>query len=264
MAFAGVVIGAALTTGGLSYYNPAMAGLCAFLVCASGNIVNDLLDVEIDRINRPNRVLVKGTVSIRLAWILAFILNLLAIANAAILGIAVAVAVVLAIVLLTIYNFKSKKIPLLGNVVIATLGGMTFLTGGLAVSSHSAFILPGPIIPACFAFLFHLVREIVKDAEDIVGDQALGIQTLPQLMGVKKALALAAAFYLMMVIVTVVPVVFGWYGLWYAVLAIGIVDLPGLGLIWYLWSDPTPKRLSLGSTLLKVGMGIGALSLILV
>ena len=92
--------------------------------------------------------------------------------------------------LLVAYNLYLKKVPLVGNVAVALLAGMTFITGGLAYDPVFTFRLPGPLIPATFAFFFHLVREIVKDVQDIDGDSRLGVKSLPMVVGVSRSLLL--------------------------------------------------------------------------
>lgn len=154
LAMVGVVVGAYMTWLRPLYGGPLLAAAAAFLVCAGGNVVNDLLDVEIDRINHPQRVLVRKTLSRRYAIILAVALNALALTMAAIVNWAVAGIALASVILLLLYNFRLKRIPLVGNVTICVLAGLTFITGGVAVDHVMAFTLPGPIVPAVFAFFF--------------------------------------------------------------------------------------------------------------
>ena len=172
----------------------------------------------------------------------------------------VATAVVL---LLVAYNFLLKRIPLAGNLAIAVLGGLTFVTGGLAVDPKLALALPGPLIAALFAFLFHLVREIVKDVQDLEGDSSVGLRTLPQVIGVRRSLGLALMLFVMLVILTYLPILYGWFGTYYQIITVYVVDLPLLLLLILVWGNPTPSLLRIGSFGLKVGMGLGLIALIL-
>lgn len=262
MAALGVWVGARLTPSEWVLYDTTMAALAAFLVCAAGNIINDLVDTEIDRINRPERVLVRGALSRGYATGLAIAMNVLAIAVAATVNWAVTAVVVLAIALLTLYNFRLKRTVLTGNTLVALLGALTFVTGGLAANMDAVSHLPGPLIPAAFAFLFHLVREIVKDTEDIVGDSRRGVVTFPQVMGIRPALAVAAALFVLLVFLTLVPIMAGWFGRWYSVITVYFVDLPLLGLLIAAWFRPRPRWLRLTSTALKIGMALGVVALI--
>jgi len=263
MAFAGVAVGAWLTPIKMAYYGPAMAGISAFLVCGAGNALNDWRDIDIDRVNRPNRVLVKGDLSPRFALNLSIGLNALALGTAISVGWEVFCIVVTAIALLLLYNLWAKRIPGLGNAVIALLGGMTFMTGGLAADPKMWLALPGPLIPALFAVLLHLIREIVKDAEDIEGDLQAGVTTLPQILGIRTALVVALVLMLALAVATLVPVWQGWFGTTYEVIALYIIDLPLLLILISIVAVPSKRRLRLASHGLKVAMVIGGVALLM-
>lgn len=264
MTMLGVALGAHLTQAEPAYYGPVMAALCAFLVCASGNIVNDLVDTEIDRINKPHRVLVRQALSRRFAAVLAIGLAAAAVGIALTVSWPVTLIGLAAIALLAAYNLRLKRVPLLGNTVIALLGGMTFITGGLAVDPGRTFRLPGPVIPAVFAFLFHLVREIVKDVQDREGDRRLGVTTLPHRIGVRKSLLVALALFVVLVASTLAPIAAGWFGGWYTVITVFLVDLPLTVLLILMCVNPSVRLVRVGSTALKAGMLLGVLALAVV
>lgn len=261
MAALGVWVGARLTPAEWALYDTTMAALAAFLVCAGGNIVNDLIDIEIDRINRPDRVLVRGALSRGYAVGLAIAISTFGIVVAATVNWAVTTVVIVAIALLMVYNFYLKKTVLAGNSLVALLGALTFITGGLAADIEATWRLPGPIIPAVFAFLFHLVREIVKDVEDILGDSRQGVVTLPQVLGLRSALGLALALFAVLALLTTVPIAADWFGRWYSIITVYFVDLPLAALLIAVWFRPHPGWLRLTSTALKVGMALGVAAL---
>ncbi len=241
---------------------PFLTSLATFLVCASGNIVNDIVDIPIDRINRPQRILVQQKIPLQSAYIFSVLLNLSALALAIFVSLDVFIAALIAISLLYFYNYKAKQIPFLGNIIIALLAGMVFITGGLSIDRLLAFTLPGPLIGAVFAFLFHLVREIVKDIEDIDGDLQSGIKTIPIIFGKKVSIAIAMSLFLILTLFTYLPILKGWYTEIYKILTVYIVDLPLLAFLILLWGNPTKKMLAATSLLLKIGMGIGIIALI--
>ena len=109
LAMAAVIIGAHVT-GGFALYGPFMASLAAFFVCAAGNVVNDLLDVESDRINHPSRVMVRETLTQKYAMVLAVILHLVGLFCAVSVNSSVLAATLIAIVLLAGYNFFLKLV----------------------------------------------------------------------------------------------------------------------------------------------------------
>jgi len=262
LAAVGVWIGAYLTWFHPVYFGPIVAGLAAFLVCAAGNVVNDLCDVGIDRISHPNRVLVRGGLSVQFARNLAIGLNAAAVILAVAVSWQVTAVAVFTIALLLAYNLRLKRTPLAGNATVALLAGLTFMTGGIAVDPVSAFRLPGPLIPCTFAFFFHLVREIIKDIQDIEGDRGHGINTLPQAVGVSRSLQLALLLFLVLVLLTLVPIARGWFGRSYEILTVYVVDLPLLALLIFLWGFPNRRMLAVTSTALKLGMAIGLLALL--
>ncbi len=245
-----------------SYFAPFIASLAAFFACAAGNTLNDILDIESDRINHPDRVLVKGSLSKRYVIILTVVFNFLALIFACIVSWSIFFIVALAIALLFAYNYFLKKTVFIGNIAIALLGGLTFITGGIAVSTEATFLLPGPLIPAVFSFLFHLIREIIKDIEDIKGDVEFDIKTLPQVIGKKASLWLALVLMIILIYLTLIPVLEGWFKGLYEIITIYFIDIPLLCLLILVIIKPTLKRLKVTSTALKVGMALGIIALL--
>lgn len=263
LAGVGVCVGAMMTWMIPQYYPILVASMAAFFVCAGGNVLNDIRDIETDRSSHPDRVLARGRLSTRLAWFIYALCNLIALVLGWSVNSPVLICVVIAIILLAWYSLFLKGIPVTGNMVIASLAGLTFMTGGVAIDTQLATILPGPIIPALFAFFFHLVREILKDVEDIEGDRRTNIRTLPQVIGVSASLGLCLGLFFILTILTYIPVLKGWFGLAYEVMVVYIVDLPLLALLIFIWGNPNRRLLRLGSVSLKVGMLIGMAALVI-
>ena len=225
--------------------------------------MNDRLDIEGDRINHPKRVLVTGMLSPKYARNLALVLNAAALLMAWAISLSMLLIGLVTVGLLSLYNLKLKRIPLVGNAVVALLAAMTFLTGGFAVNPDLVFRLPGPLVAAAFAFFFHLVREIVKDIQDMDGDRRAGLDSLPLRIGSGQSLTLALVLFTLMTLLTCVPVLKGWYGLAYEVIVVYLVDLPLLGFMIALRIRPTSRMLTAGSTALKIGMALGLVALVL-
>ena len=263
LAMVGVWLGAFLTVGEVFPAGWVAVGWAAFLACAGGNALNDILDLEIDRINRPRRVLVRGALSRRYALWVATTAMAASILIAAFSDLEVLIVVLSASALLALYNLKLKRWPLIGNAAIGILAGMTFIAGGLAVAPERTFDLPGPLIPAVFAFLMHLVREIVKDIEDIGGDRAVGIVTLPQIVGYRFAAGIAFVLFIALALLSLVPLLAGWFGRTYGLIVIFIVDLPIALLLFFIWLDQSRRLLSAGSFCLKLAMIVGVVALVL-
>jgi len=144
-----------------------MAGLSTALVTGGGNVLNDLLDLEGDRTNHPDRPLVTGEVSVGGARGLAvalFVLGVVVAVPVAVEEPLVGVILVVAVALLLAYEFRFKKAGFAGNLVVAFLTGVVFLYGG-AAAGNAVVLLPF----AAMAFLATLSREVIKDMEDVAG-----------------------------------------------------------------------------------------------
>ncbi len=259
----GVLVGAYLTRVCGATAPVILAAIATFFACAAGNTFNDISDVEADRINRPKRALPSGAISIQLAGYLTVGFAVIGLCLAYLAGGRVFGIVVLELVLLATYSLWLKRVPFLSNVIVAILGGMIFLTGGLAVDLELTFVLPGPLIAASFAFLLHLVREIVKDALDIEGDKAVGVKTLPIVVGVSLSIGIAFLFLCVLIMLTLFPTLNGWFGKAYTVIAVCLVDLPLLVVLQAAWWRPSPVSLQLSSLVLKIAMFFGLVALVL-
>lgn len=238
------------------------AALAAFFICGAGNVHNDIVDISVDKISHPSRALAAGRLSRKAASSIAIVIALTGLALAFYSNSTVALVGGTTLCLLYLYNVQFKRRPLIGNCVIALLGALTFMTGGLAVDLRSAFELPGPILAAVFAFIFHLVREIVKDVQDMQGDRTAGIRTLPQLIGAPNSLLLALVLFIILAVLTCVPIITQWYGIGYALIVLIAIDLPLLTLLSVTWRKPSERNLRLVSSGLKAGMVAGLVALV--
>ncbi len=263
LAFLGVILGAHLTGQWVWLYPAIIAGVAALLVCAAGNVVNDICDIKIDRINRPDRVLVRQLLTLRYAWGVAITLTVFAVVLAATVNLKVVAIALFTIAALAAYDFRLKRVPLLGNMVIAFLGGLTFLTGAWAIDADVFGNPSGALVPAVFAFCLHLIREILKDVEDLDGDRRANVRTLPQVVGIPTAIRIAFALLVMLIVLTLVPTFMQWYRPAYTWLTILGIDLPLLIVMILVLRRPDRQRVRLGSTGLKIGMGLGLVALLL-
>lgn len=212
------VLGSLIATGTLVPEAAVVIGIVAF-VTAAGNVVNDYCDAGIDAVNRPERPIPAGTVSLRGALIYAALLftvgNLLALAtNPLCLGIALFNSA-----LLVLYAVRLKATPFLGNLAVAYLSASIFLFGG-AFAGMDGLLATLPV--AGVTFLAMTAREVLKDAEDIEGDRAGGARTLPMIVGVDRSVGIAFAFALAAALLSMLPV-FRWWGLPYLA-AIGLLN----------------------------------------
>jgi len=171
----------------LSYYlDPRLHLLIVstVLIAAAGYVINDYYDVKIDIINKPHRLIVGRTLPRRHAMFVHLILNMAGLGISFMLGLEVAAIHFCAIILLWWYSNFLKRLPLTGNLIVAFLTGLTvFMVGYIYRVPYSHLILAY----SSLAFLLSLIREIIKDIEDVKGDRNFGCDTLPIRYGIRSA-----------------------------------------------------------------------------
>jgi len=159
-----------------------LLSLSTLFIAAAGYIINDYYDIKIDYINKPDRVVVGKLVNRRIVLASHGLLNFIGIALGFYLSLSVGVLNFFCGFLLWLYSNRLKRMPLIGNVVIALLTALSIYI--LAIYYHrNAFLV---LNYAVFAFSINLVREIIKDLEDIRGDMRFGSKTLPIIWGLRK------------------------------------------------------------------------------
>ncbi len=167
------------------------------LTAGAGNIINDIIDIKIDTINKPDRPLPSKSISVTSAYYLYFILVGTSSYAGYLLGYHSFAAVLLVNLILFFYTIFLKRRPFWGNFVVAFTGGYLFYFCSITTGN---FIKILPL--AISAFLFHFIREIIKDIADIEGDRHERANTMAIKLGVHrtvvivKALLISLAFYL--------------------------------------------------------------------
>lgn len=236
----------------LPVYKLLCAALAGSLTASAGNVINDIFDIEIDRINRPARILPSGKLSSSTAMFYYFILNFFALFFALFLNIPAALIVVFSILTLYIYSAYLKKIILLGNITVAALTALAFIFGGVAAGS-----IQNSLIPAGFAFLINFIREIIKDIEDLKGDSRYRIITFSGRYGVDSAKKLAAAAGFFLIILTFVPFILKLYKIEYFLIVLLTVDLLLVLFLKSLFLNDQGNKWSRLSSILKLSMIFG-------
>ncbi|TXD84768.1 prenyltransferase [Subsaximicrobium wynnwilliamsii] len=181
-----------------------LATLC---LAAAGNVINDIYDVDTDRVNRPNKLIVGGHISEKIAYNLFFALNIIGV----VLGFYLSNHIgkppffsifVLISVSLYVYASFLKRTILFGNLLISALVGISLLIVGIfdvipamfPQNRQTQITFFNLIFDyAVFAFMINLLREIIKDIEDVDGDYKAGMNTLPIALGRERAKKIAFA-----------------------------------------------------------------------
>ena len=236
-----------------------LAGISTACITAAGNVLNDLLDLEVDRTNHPDRPLVRGEVSLETARGLVvglFMAGLFAVLPVVVVDPWVGFLLAVAVLALLGYEFLLKARGFAGNLVVALLTALVFLYGG-AAAGNGALLLPF----AGMAFLATLSREVIKDMEDVRGD--VGRVTLPMTYGLPYSSRVAQGSVLAAIALSLVPL--AWFvsvtsvvGIIYLVL-VGAADaLFGVS-VRYL-----PERLHYEQTMSKVAMTVALVAFLAV
>ncbi|MDP8012257.1 MAG: UbiA family prenyltransferase [Thermoplasmata archaeon] len=191
--------------------------IVTFLTTAGGNVLNDYFDREVDIINHPERPIPSGKISPSKALIYAGVLFSISLFVAIFIGLVPFLIDILAIFLLYIYESKTKNIGIYGNITISFLLLMLFIFTGSIFNKYEL-----PLILGSMAFFATLGREITKDVEDMAGD--FNRKTLPKKIGKGNALLIASIFYLIGILISSIPYVFHYFGLYY-IIAVAVADI---------------------------------------
>lgn len=268
MFFAGVALGGLLAIGldafaaeNLPRMLLAMAS--AALIGGGANAINDVYDLDIDLVNRPERPLPSGAVSPETARRLWLVLTVFGIVIGWFISPVHGLVAVGAAVLLWAYSARLKRTLGWGNLAVAVVLGLAIFYGGLAPASGN---LVAVLIGALFAFFTTLAREGAKDIEDMEGDARFGARTLPLVWGVRPTARWVLAVILLTLLALPVPAVAG-FGV--AFLAFSLpVAFSLLASGWALLAaevSDTPEAWHRGArtagTWLKVAMVAGILAL---
>ena len=152
------------------------------LISAGGYLINDYYDINIDYVNKPERVVVGRYIKRRHILFVHTFISVLGILGGAYVSLKIGAVNLFAAGLLWLYSNQLKRLPFWGNFSIALLTGLSvfviymyFKQSFILITSYSAF-----------AFFISLIREIIKDLQDVKGDKAFGCRTLPIVIGSRK------------------------------------------------------------------------------
>lgn len=228
-----------------------IAALVGGLVGTGANAINDFFDIEIDRVNRPDRPLPRGAVSPSAALILWLVFSLLGISLNVFLDWTALCITAFAVAVLFLYSARLKGTVLAGNLVVAFMTGLAFVYGA-EVAGHPE----RAVLPAVFAFLINLGREIVKDVEDMQGDLHGKAITFPLKFGVRKSQLLATVVFVLLIGCTLAAFFWGGFNGTYLVLVLIVDGMLAAGVVMF-WRSQSKETLASLSNLLKLSMVVG-------
>lgn len=253
--------------------------LASLLIAAAGYIINDYFDINIDEVNKPRRMVVDKIIHRRWAIAWHFMLN-----SAGLLFTILALpflqkwylilANMFCMALLWFYSTNFKKQLLVGNIVISLLTAWTILiiffskvnledaVGAGAIDHHKFFRLA--ILYAGFAFIISLVREAIKDMEDMPGDAKYNCKTMPIVWGVNATKVYAAVWLVVLISMVVIVMIYMLQFRWWLPITycIAAIILPLVIVLLKLKSSSTTRQYHQLSTITKLVMFTGILSMI--
>ncbi|WP_409200572.1 UbiA family prenyltransferase [Methanobrevibacter sp. DSM 116169] len=240
---------------------PILLGMLAvFFIISGGNVINDYFDYNIDLINRPDRPIPSGQLSLKNARNYAYLLFVLG----TLMGIFITyfindylplIIILFSIAILYLYAYKFKGTVLIGNIVVGFLTGLCFIFAGLIIgipNGNTEIVFISSFL-GLFALLMTMAREITKDMEDIKGDYEEGINTLAILIGLKKSSYCVIFLILLDCILSPIVYFLGIFNLYYLLIMIIAIILFLYGAI-NIFKGQSPEYCHKTSKLLKFGM----------
>ena len=239
-----------------------LAMVAVFFETAAGNVINDYFDYNIDLVNKPERPIPSGRISLKNAKNYAYLLFL----AGTLCGFIISritdnwipfIIVLIADVILYLYAYKLKATPLIGNLAVGFMTGFGFVFGGYCINNPG--IVATSIFLGFFAFVMTTAREIIKDIEDVEGDEKDGARTLPILIGRKKPAILATVLIIIDCALCPLLYIYHIFTLSYLVIiAIAVILFIYSAILILKSQDESTAHKS--SKLLKIGMLIAFLS----
>lgn len=241
--------------------------LTYFFIAGAGMVINDIYDIEIDKINRPERPIPSGRISLNQAKILFIIYLIIGMAFAIFnsflfnLGILNVIVAAFFVFIGWLYAKWGKKSGFFGNIIVSVSFSIGMIYGAILNNSN---------IPAYIYFFFLtsffllLSREVIKGCEDIEGDQKEGVKTLAIRIGIKRATKISMIFSITAIIFFILPNFTNIINplLFLVSMIFGLIDVL-YAVILMLKGELQKEDFKKISLLLKLGAFLGLLSFIL-
>ena len=257
--FLSVIVAAAICVeGDYQVYKIILAAFSASLILSAGNIINDILDIETDKVSHPKRPLAAGKITVNQAKAEYVLLTVIALLLLFFINPQAFVIAITVTVLLFLYSYYFKTVLILGNIIVSILTGLVFIYGGVAVNNPLA-----AVIPAVFAFLINLIREVVKDMQDVEGDLKQGVITFPGKFGFSSSKLLVAELTVLLILVTLYPFITRLYKIEFIILIMAVVNPLLVYNLKILFEDHSSSNLNKISNILKLIMFIGLIAIFL-
>ncbi|MBK6682495.1 MAG: UbiA family prenyltransferase [Ignavibacteriales bacterium] len=193
-------------------YFGVLIGSSAALIGSGGNIINDILDQKPIKLTAPTGPSLRE-LTLKICHTTLHFCKISGVFLASIAGIVPAINRSFFLFYSLFYSYSLKSVPLVGNLTVAFLTGLVFVFGASAVNNYE-----NALFPFLFSFLKNLIREIVKDIEDVPGDSKTGITTFPVVFGVPLSKKLLTVLIVSLIVATFLPFIFEIYKIEYLII----------------------------------------------
>lgn len=217
-----VLLGQVLASGSFASFPLAFSGFMT-IFCVSSSILvhNDIIDIETDRINSPDRPLSSNQVSRLESGLLALLLIMCALIFSYFINLQVFAYSIFLLITGFAYNILFKKYGILGNLLVSFSVGSTFLIGGLSTGNPINKMI---VFFSVIAALIDLAEEIAADSTDVKGDLLIGSRSVAIVWGEKNALKISIFIFMLVIALTAIPFLFKWFNTLYLIPVL-IIDL---------------------------------------
>ena len=206
--------------------------ITGFSISSYSMIINDIYDIEIDKVNQPERPLAKQIISINSALSLSLILLLIGLTSSLLISYYNIIITAIFSFLSWFYNIWGKKQGIIGNSIVASSMSIPFIFGGIITGNISLLVWSISLI----AFLSGMGREIIKTIADVKGDKIKGIKSVSIQFGSRNAMLIACGFIIISILISFIPVYLNLIQIYYIPLLI-LTDLILLYSIFVLSKD---------------------------
>ncbi len=255
--------------------------LATLLIAAGGYVINDIFDQETDNENKPKKAIVGKSISESLAYNIYVALTLSGVCIGYYLSNIIQrpmflIIFILMASLLYLYATTLKQIALIGNIIVALILSFSVLIINFfdifpATANDNRDVMR-PIFLiifdyAIFAFIINLIREIVKDLQDVKGDYNQGMKTLPIVLGLKRTSKILSVLIVIPVIILLVYInnYLMTNNLYIAVIyGLLLVVGPLIFCAVNLWNANSKENFTKISTILKWIIFFGILSIVII
>jgi 4-hydroxybenzoate polyprenyltransferase len=251
--------------------------LSSVLIAAAGYIINDYFDLNIDRINKPDKLIVQKIIKRRSTILWHLLLSIIGIAIGFYLDFTTHVTLLgfsnlACVCFLFIYSISLKKKLLSGNIIISLLTAWTVLV--VTWCEARFFFNPADVnvdkiirvtfLYTGFAFVISLIREALKDMEDVEGDSKYGCKTMPIAWGFNASKIYVAVWLTILILALSVLMIYmlqlhWWFAIIYCII---LIIVPSIRIFQKMFTAKTSQDYHRLSSMVKFVMFTGILSMI--